>query len=221
LTEHEPLRPLSDSQLESLEEATAAYEAAVTPAVARYLLDRGIGRNEARTHRLGVVGDPFPGHGNYRGRLAIPYLDRNGAPLTIRFRCLGQHDCKELGHGKYMSMLDDPTRLYGVDAIHTARDEIHLAEGELDAIILRKLGLPSVAIPGARAWFPRHRRMLAGFNRVWVWGDPDDAGAELVAKVTRQLVRAKALRLKADVTDTYLAGGEAAIFAALGREIAA
>ncbi|KUP96422.1 toprim domain-containing protein [Thermobifida cellulosilytica] len=192
---------------------TAAYQAALTPGVARYLLDRGIGRDEAITYRLGVVGDrPFPGHERFRGMLAIPYLDRNGKPLTIRFRCLEEHDHRASFHGKYNTIKDDPPRMYGIDSVHQAGDTIDVAEGELDRIILRRIGLHAVAIPGAALWQGRHRRMLAGFNRVRVWGDPDDAGAEFTARICRALRSAKGVRLRdGDVTETYLQGGEQAL----------
>jgi DNA primase len=196
-----------------LEEATSAYQEALTPGVARYLLDRGIGREEAVTHRLGVVGDmPFPGHERFRGMLAIPYLDRNGAPLTVRFRCLEEHDHRAAFHGKYNTIKDDPPRMYGVADVHQAGDTIEVTEGELDRIILRKIGLHAVAIPGASLWQGRHRRMLAGFNRVRVWGDPDDAGAEFTARICRSLRSAKGVRLRdGDVSETYMQGGAQAL----------
>lgn len=211
MSEHAPLQPLSDSQKESLEEAVSSYQGAVTAEVARYLLDRGIGQEEAATFRLGVVGNPFPGHERFRGMLAIPYLGRDGQPLTVRFRCLAQHNHRDYFHGKYNTIKDDVPRMFGIGSVHRAGEEIHVTEGELDAIILNKLGLPAVAIPGANMWFGRHRRMLAGFNRVWVWSDPDDAGAELTSKITRALRSAKAVRMSADVTDTYLAEGADAL----------
>lgn len=208
MSEHEPLQPLSPSQREMLEEAVSAYQAALTPGAARYLLDRGIGREEAATHRLGVVGDlPFPGHERFRGMLAIPYLDRNGSPLTVRFRCLEDHDHRAHFHGKYNSIKDDPPRMYGIDSIHQAGDTLDVTEGELDRVILRKLGLFAVAIPGASIFQGRHRRMLAGFNRIRVWGDPDDAGAEFTAKLCRALRQARGMRLRdGDVTETYMQG---------------
>ncbi len=209
MSEHEPLQPLSPSQREMLEEATSAYQAALTPGVAQYLHDRGIGREEAVTHRLGVVGDhPFPGHERFRGMLAIPYLDRNGMPLTVRFRCLEDHDHRAHFHGKYNTIKEDPPRMYGIADVHQAGDTIDVTEGELDRIILKKIGLHAVAIPGAALWQGRHRRMLAGFNRVRVWGDPDDAGAEFTARICRALRSAKGMRLRdGDVTDTYMQGG--------------
>ncbi|MEU7030025.1 topoisomerase [Streptomyces sp. NPDC046275] len=192
-----------------MEEATSAYQAALTPDAARYLLDRGIGREEAVTHRLGVVGErPFPGHERFRGMLAIPYLDRLGKPLTIRFRCLEDHDHRAAFHGKYNTVKDDPPRMYGVADVHQAGDTIDVTEGELDRIVLKKIGLHAVGLPGASLWQPRHRRMLAGFNRVRVWGDPDDAGSEFTARICRALRSAKGMRLRdADVSDTYKQGG--------------
>jgi 5S rRNA maturation endonuclease (ribonuclease M5) len=219
LSEPEPLRPLSTSQREALEEATSAYQAAVTPQAARYLLNRGIDRPAAATFRLGVVADPMPGHERFRGFVSIPYLDRTGQPLTLRFRCIEAHEHRELGHGKYMSITGEPARVYNITAIHDAADDIHVCEGEFDAQVLTVVGLPAVAIPGASGWRNHHRRMLAGFSRVWVWGDPDDAGAEFTTKVTRSLRTAKGVRLRTgDVTDTYLTGGADALHALIGKE---
>ena len=218
MAEHDPLQPLSPTQKEMLEEAVSTYQAHITPEVAKYLLDRRIGREEAVTHRLGLVADPSPGHEKYRGMLAIPYLDRNGQPLTVRFRCLQEHNHRDYFHGKYNTIAADIPRMYGIGSIHRAGQDIHVTEGELDRIVLCKLGLHAVAIPGANMWFGRHRRMLAGFNRVWVWSDPDDAGAELLGKITRALRSAKAVRLKADVTDTYLAGGADALLSLIAKE---
>lgn len=211
--EREPLQPLSPSQMSALEEAVASYEAAITVEAAEYLLGRGIGQAEATAHRLGVVSDdPFPGHGHYEGMLCIPYLDKDGHPLTMRFRCMEDHTHRDFYHGKYNSLTDDPTRVYNVKAIHEAGSEIHVTEGEFDAMILNKIGLPAVAIPGAKAWKGHHRRMLAGFNKVWVWGDPDDAGAEMVQKITRSLRQARGVRLTGgDITENYLAHGAEAL----------
>lgn len=203
------MQPLSASQMEAMEEATASYEATLTREAAVYLHARGITEAVARTHRLGVVLDPFPGHGRFVGFLSIPYLDQKGKPLTIRFRCLAEHDHRQYGHGKYMSIPGDPARVYSIGSIHTADDEIHVAEGEVDAITLNTCGLPAIAIPGAQGWRSHHRRMLAGFSRVWVWGDPDDAGAQFTQKVTASLRQAKGVRLKGmDVNKTYTNAGK-------------
>lgn len=211
--EREPLQPLSLSQRESNEEAVSQYEQDVTAEAARYLLDRGIEEATALTFRLGVVGEhPAPGHDRFRDWLVIPYLHPSGYPVQLRFRCLQDHRCRDFGHGKYMTIADDPARMFNVGALVEAGDTIHVCEGELDAIILTQLGYHAVALPGAQGFAGHHRRLLAGFSRIHVWGDPDAAGAEFVNKVTKRLRNAKGVYLKAgDVTDTYLTGGPTAI----------
>ncbi|MEV4642796.1 toprim domain-containing protein [Actinoplanes sp. NPDC049548] len=206
-----------------MEEATASYQAALTVDAARYLTARGISREAAVTHRLGVVIDPMPGHTRFTGMLAIPYLDKDGEALQLRFRCLEDHDHRAAFHGKYNSIAGDPVRLYGVQSIHHAaresHPEIHVTEGELDRLVLEQLGLHAIAVPGAALWRGHHAITLAGFNKVWVWGDPDDAGADFTNKITRSLRQAKGVVLRdGDVNETYLKGGAAAIFALIGRK---
>lgn len=201
------MQPLSASQMEVLEEATSAYQGAVGRA-AGYLMGRGIKREEAATHRLGVVEDPIPGHEKFQGMLAIPYLDRYDRPISMRFRCLQEHDHRKHYHGKYMSLPDEPVRLYGIKDIFEAGDVIHTTEGELDRIVLKRLGLHVVGVPGAETFAWRHQKMLAGFSRIWHWADPDEAGANLVRTMTKRLRNTKPVKLEAgDVTDTYKQGG--------------
>ncbi|MFC3504425.1 toprim domain-containing protein [Micromonospora krabiensis] len=203
-----------------MDEAVSRYQAALTSDAAAFLLRRGISRETAVTNRLGVVSDPMPGHGQYEGWLAIPYLRHDGQAVSVRFRCIAGHeDCRrDYGHGKYMSLEDEPSRVFYIPAIHSADDEIHVAEGEFDAMILNQVGLPAVAIPGASGWQGHHRRMLAGFSRVWVWGDPDDAGAKFVARVSRAMRQARGVQLSiGDVTETYLAEGTAGLYALIER----
>lgn len=198
------LQPLSASQREMLEEATDAYQNSLTASARAYLAGRGLDLGVQLTARLGVVTDPFPGHEKMRGWLAIPYLDKDGAPLTIRFRCLQDHDHREHFHGKYMSVLEDVPRVFNVGALFRAGDAIEVTEGEFDALLLEALGLHAIAIPGAALWKPHHARLLAGFNQVRVWADPDDAGAQLVAKICQSVRQAKPVRLRVgDVGETY------------------
>lgn len=197
------MQPLSDSQRAEMEEAVTRYSASVTAREAQYLADRGLTRETALTFRLGVVADPLPGHERYQGMLVIPYLHREGYPLTMRFRNLS-------GEGpKYLSLPHDIARVFNTKAIFDAGDEIHVCEGEFDAMVLTQAGLPAVAFPGASTWRSKHRRMLGGFSKVWVWGDADEAGAEFANKVTRSMRTATKVRLPQgmDVTDYYLTNG--------------
>lgn len=192
--------------------AVESYELArlVSEEASEYLARRGISEEAATGARAGVVEEPEPGHAKFKGMLAIPYLDKNNDPLTLRFRCMEDHDHRQHGHGKYMSLPHDPPRMYNVRAIHQAQgDSIHVCEGELDAVILGQLGLDAVAIPGAQSWQGYHRRMVAGFSKIWVWHDQDEAGVDLLNKITNALRQAKPVRLPGglDVSDAYLEYG--------------
>ena len=208
-------------QVATLDEALTKYEATLGEDVraVTFLVDRGIGPLAVATHRLGVVSeDCLPEHRRFIGFLAIPYLGTDGRPVQIRFRCLRQHE--HIGHGKYMTLDGDPARVYNVSAIVNAESDIHVTEGEIDAIILSMLGYPAVAIPGASGFQSHHRRMLAGFSRVFVWGDPDEAGAQFASKITRMMGQAASVRLDVgDINETFLQRGEDAIHAALAKSI--
>lgn len=217
MDEDKNLRPLSESQRRAAETATQKYARALhgTPQEAG-LLARGLNTEVIRTARLGVVQIPEPGHSRFKNFLSIPYLDKNGEALTLRFRCMDDHKHRDYGHGKYMSISGDFARVYNIGAIHRATDTIHVTEGEFDSIILSMLGYPAIAIPGASGWAGHHRRMLAGFNRVYVWGDPDDAGAEFTNKVMRSLRQARGVPLVfGDINETYQQFGEAGIIDAI------
>lgn len=219
------MQPLSGSQRELLEEATTAYQDSLSDEAYEYLEARGIDLSAAASARLGEVVDPAPGHARFRGMLAIPYLDRDDQPLSLRFRCLEQHDHREHFHGKYNSVTGDAPRMYNVRAIHRATgDAIHVCEGEMDAIVLEMLGLDAVAIPGANAWQPYHKRMLAGFNTVWMWADRDanGAGDNLLGKITSALRTARPVRLPAgDVGETLLEYGPDALLELIQPKIKA
>lgn len=152
----------------------------------------------------------------YRGMISIPYLSREGYPLSVRFRCIQEHNHREHHHGKYNTISGDIARMYGAADVPDAVEELHAAEGELDCLILRQLGFNAVAFPGVDSFAGRHRKILAGPEQLYIWADPDEAGARMVQKITQALPEAIPVRLTiGDVTDTYLEGGEVAIKRAL------
>lgn len=216
MTQGSLLRPLSATEKKELERVVTDWQGHLSEEVAGYLAERAIPATSALGHRLGVVGgDVPPEYRRYMGMLAIPYLDRYGSPLTLRFR-------KLRGDGpKYLSMPDDPSRMYNIKALFDAGDDISVCEGELDAVVLNSIGLPAVAIPGANNMKSHHRRMLAGFSRIHVWGDPDEAGVEFNRTVCKALRQARVVKLRdGDVTDTIVAEGADALKALIAKEAA-
>lgn len=183
--QREPLSPLERAEMER---AVTMYERGLRGSVrgVQALTARGLTRETVERFRFGVVIDPAPGHERYRGMLAIPYLsgdDRH--PVTVRFRCLEDHDCKLFRHGKYQSLSGDKGRMFNVPAILESDPEVdlHVCEGEIDVATLSQLGYAAVGFPGASTFRAHHAVMLAGAGRVHVWGDGDKAGREFSSKV--------------------------------------
>lgn len=198
------MQPVPASQLEELEEAVSSYEMdlAMDDEVLTYLTGRGLTEETISGSRLGVIADPRPGHDGYRNMICIPYLV-HGKPVMVRFRNLSAHG------PKYLQPKGSKSRVYGVDDIHSAKDTIGIAEGEFDKLIIKQCGIPAIAIPGANAFQPHHARMLAGFSRIWVFGDPDQAGAEFTTTIVNRLPRsAKGVNMRGgDVSEIFVASG--------------
>ena len=157
----------------------------------------------ARLARLGVVAEPEVGHEQFRGRLAIPYITKTGI-VDLRFRSLNP-----AVEPKYMGMVGSDTKLYNVLDIERAGDWIGVCEGELDTLTLSSLvGVPCVGVPGANSWKKHYTRLLADFERVFVFADGDAPGREFAASLARELpVTTVHLGDGEDVNSTYTKHG--------------
>lgn len=192
---------------------------------ATYLTGRGIGLADptslpgggeatvADRFLLGVVVDPEPSHERFAGRLSLPYITRSGV-VQIKFRCVEDHACGDVGCAKYLGLPGVKPRLYNVEDLFHGEPYIAVCEGELDALVLSTYGgIPSVAAPGASSWEPHFTRVLEGYARVLVVADADDAGREFATKLSRELDSAVTVRLPegSDVGDVFAAKGPAGL----------
>jgi len=160
---------------ESLERATATFQASLAESpAAEYVQGRGLGP-AIGAHRLGYVDQEIPGYERFVGRLAIPNICASGVVVGIKFR-----DITGLDKVKYDQPAGQAARLFNLNALNTAGESIALTEGELDTVALSTLGIPSVGIPGASSWKRHHWRLFEGFQKVFFFGDQDDAGRALL-----------------------------------------
>lgn len=189
---------LSESQKRSLREATQLYNQAFEGSPAHdYLTQRGLGypsiKPEVDKFKLGFVADPLPGHEQYRGMLAIPYLrwskEHGWAVVSIRFRCIRDHDHR--GHGKYMTQAGDRPRLYNTIALLKQSPVVAITEGEIDAITATICGIPTVGVPGATSWKDWFGEPFLGYREVLVLADGDDAGYQFANKIAEELPNAR------------------------------
>jgi len=169
------------SQKELLGKAVRKYTENIHQAE-DYLASRGISLQVAKAARLGVVGEPEAGHEGFVGRLAIPYITKTGV-VDLRFRSLNP-----AVEPKYMGMVGATTRMYNVLDIERAGDFIGVCEGELDTLTLSAcIGVPCVGVPGANSWKKHYTRLLADFERVFVFADGDQPGKEFASSLAREL----------------------------------
>jgi DNA primase len=170
----------SASQRESLTRAAKLYHSALHEAE-DYLAERGITLEAATRARLGVVLEPLTGHEAYINRLAIPYLTRSGV-VDVRFRSL------DLSEPKYMGMAGASTHLYNVGALFRASSYICICEGEIDTITLDFVcDIPAVGVPGVNNWKKHYTRLLADFDKVFLFADGDNAGSDFGKSLSREL----------------------------------
>ena len=171
---------LSSSHRQFLLQATHQYANQIHLAT-EYLATRNLSVEEAQRFHLGVVKDALPGHEQYTGRLAIPYITPSGV-VDIRFRAIGNAD------PKYMGMPGAKTSMFNAQVVLTASDYICVTEGEIDCITVSvKTNHPAVGIPGANNWKPFYSKILDDFDTVIVLADGDTAGMDFGKKVSREL----------------------------------
>lgn len=171
----------SQSQKELLGRAAVKYAGSISLA-ADYLQSRGFTKEAALRAQLGVVEAPEPGHEQYQGRLSIPYITKTGV-VDLRFRSLNP-----AVEPKYMGMTGAETKMYNVLDIERAGDWIGVCEGELDTLTLSALvGIPCIGVPGANSWKKHYTRLLADFERVFIFADGDEPGREFARSLAKEL----------------------------------
>ena len=172
-----------------------------------YLKSRGIPMETARLARLGVVAEAEVGHEAYQGRLSIPYITKTGV-VDLRFRSLNP-----AVEPKYMGLTGAETKMYNVLDIERAGDYIGVCEGELDALTMSScVGIPCIGVPGSNRWKKHYTRLLADFERVYVFADGDQSGKEFATSLARELpVTIVQFPDAEDVNSFYIANGAEAI----------
>jgi len=189
-------------QKELLGRATEKYAESIHLAE-DYLRQRGIPLEVARMVRLGVVEEPEVGHEVFKERLSIPYITKSGV-VDLRFRSLNP-----AVEPKYMGLTGAETKMYNVLDVERAGDWIGVCEGELDTLTLSAcVGIPCVGVPGANSWKKHYTRLLADFERVFVFADGDQPGREFASSLARELpVTIVNLPDGEDVNSIYVAEG--------------
>ncbi len=112
-----------------------------------------------------------------------------------------------------MGLTGAETKMYNVLDIERASNYIGICEGELDTITLSScVGIPCVGVPGANSWKKHYTRLLADFERVFVFADGDQPGKEFASSLARELpVTVVQFPDGEDVNSFYISNGAEAI----------
>lgn len=137
------------------------------------------------------------------GMITIPYLS-GGSVVAIRGRSwpfdaedwdswpYPRYDPPEM---KYKTTGGGLARIYNTDVMYgEGEGEVCITEGEFDTLILKQLGFPSVAVPGATAWKDSWTSYFNDMKNVWLVYDRDEAG-ETASKKIQEKLGARARRL--------------------------
>ncbi len=152
---------------------------------------------------LGVAESRYKG----RTRLVLAYFDANGNEAGRRYRW--QLEGKK---GRFTWAAGSKTMPYGLWKLAEARKAgyVYLVEGESDSQTLWSYGLPALGIPGADTWKPEWAEPLEGLT-VYVWQEPDQGGATLVADVGATLPEARIMQApegRKDVSKAHILGDD-------------
>jgi hypothetical protein len=123
--------------------------------------------------------------------LRIPYLDRDGEVVAVRFR----HWLDQGDGPKFTWRKGATPQPYGQDRLGLAREAgyVFLVEGESDAHTLWQHEVPALGIPGARAWKDeRDAPLLDGIDQVFVVIEPDTGGDAVLLWLERSTIRERA-----------------------------
>src|SRR5262249_55008094 len=125
---------------------------------------------------------------SYAGRPAIriPYHDRAGAVVAVRFR-LGFD-----GPNKFRWKSGTKVAPYGLDRLSRTDTYAVLVEGESDAHTLWFHDIPALGIPGADAWREEWATFLEGLDRIYVVVEPDRGGERVLSWLGRSPIRDRA-----------------------------
>lgn len=118
--------------------------------------------------------------------VAIPYRSATGETIRTKYRTSAK---------TFWSQGSGALPVYGLEILAKAKPDspVILVEGESDCHAAWHHAILALGIPGASAWREDYRELIAD-REVFVWQEPDEAGAKFVALVTQDLPKAKVIR---------------------------
>ena len=143
-----------------------------------YLKLRGISKATAEKYRVGS---------DEQGNIVFPYYDESGKHVFNKFRYP-----RKLKKGEKKAWREAGTMpiLFGMDICDKSKP-LCLNEGELDAMACFESGIPNaVSVPSGTedfTWLDTCWDFVQSFEKIYLFGDNDAAGREMVRKLSAKL----------------------------------
>lgn len=198
--------------------ALAERSLEASPLALSFLESRALSLGVAKKHHLGFVQSASkvsPGHEfENLGWILIPTI------VGDRVTCLKY---RSVATKAFVRKTNMETGLYNVDTIQPF-DDVHICEGEFDALALEQAGYNAVALPGAQyTMTDSERDKIMRANRIFLAGDTDVPGQAVMHKLWTEL-RDRAYLLKwpssKDANEALMRlGGDIPRFKALVEEL--
>jgi hypothetical protein len=135
---------------------------------------------------------------NFKGGVLIPYWDANGQQyIEADGKPFLRYRASLFGDAKVRSRKGTQAKVYGLFLRGAWKDDsLVLVEGESDCWTLWHHDIPAYGLPGASNVKPLQAEDLAGFKRIFICQESDQAGSQFVRNVARRL---KQLKFKGQV----------------------
>ncbi len=176
----------------------AATDKSTFYSLAQYAQDKQLPEGFLRS--LGLTDRKYGGSAAVR----IPYRDAAGMEVAARYRIAAT------GEDKFRWQKGIKAQPYGLDRLNRSAEYVVIVEGESDAQTLWLRNVPAVGIPGASMWKTEWAQYFTGLT-VYVWQEPDQGGAQFVAKIGASLPDCRIITPppgRKDISACHLAGDD-------------
>lgn len=144
--------------------------------------------------------------------MIMPYLEAAGDVSQIRYAIYGEARERD-SNRKYLSGFGHVTQtLWGIDTL-TLDGEVHITEGELNALALRQMGACALACCGSGTWLDAWCSVFSDDHHITLWQEVDEGGTMWAGRIvdsfalhrgdawTAEHVRVKMCPPKSDLND--------------------
>lgn len=185
-----PTPEWAENALSEVERAERAFPG--SPAEV-YMAERGFGPEVCREYRIGYDPRAFdPAGKTFRPAVVVPWLDREGRPVAVKYRYLDDLGRTDKGR-RFSARKGSTPSLFGLHALR-GLGRLAVVEGEMNALAVRTACPDADAVSvgsqgGAERALAELRDLAARYREVVVWADEPEAAKRWAAAVGRAELR--------------------------------